>query len=201
MAEMTNIPEPSGMKPEAETPASESKAPVNERTTKKEERPVSGNGKNAARSNEKRPTPKRNNLSPKLPPNRPGQGNETNLNHIFRTLLLWAVMFVGVAGLFFLFKGNGEPNEVEVTNTYYQRLLADGKFKSAKIEQYGLNQFRFHGALNRKEDALETITPNKTMPGDHIVVNLIPETINDQYKIWNEKGLTITKEDSTSSWM
>ena len=55
MAEMTNIPEPSGMKPEAETPASEPKAPVNERTTKKEDRPVSPNGKNAARPNEKRP--------------------------------------------------------------------------------------------------------------------------------------------------
>ena len=198
MAEMTNIPEPSGMKPETESPANEAKAPVNERTTKKDERPVSRNGKNASQPNEKRPAPKRNNFNPKLPPNR--NGNETNLNHIFRTLLLWAVMFVGVAGLFFLFKGNGEPAEIEVTNTYYQHLLADGKFSAAKIEQYGLNQYRFHGTLNSKE-TLETIIPGKVQSGDHIVVNLIPETINDQYKIWNEKGVKLTKEDSTSSWM
>ncbi len=198
MAEMTNIPEPSGMKPETESPANEAKAPVNERTTKKDERPVSRNGKNASQPNEKRPAPKRNNFNPKLPPNR--NGNETNLNHIFRTLLLWAVMFVGVAGLFFLFKGNGEPAEIEVTNTYYQHLLADGKFAAGKIEQYGLNQYRFHGTLNSKE-TLETIVAGKVQNGDHIVVNLIPETINDQYKIWNEKGVKLTKEDSTSSWM
>ena len=175
MAEMTNIPEPSGMKPEAETPASEPKTPVSERTTKKEERPVSRNGKNTSRSGEKRPTQNRN-MGPKLPGNRQGPGNETNLNHIFRTLLLWAVMFVGVAGLFFLFKGNGEPAEIEVTNTYYQHLLADGKFKSGKIEQYGLNQYRFHGALNNKE-TLETTTPGKVSSGDHVVVNLIPNLV------------------------
>ncbi|MFI5263835.1 MAG: ATP-dependent zinc metalloprotease FtsH [Candidatus Kapaibacterium sp.] len=123
------------------------------------------------------------------------------MNHIFRTLLLWAVMFVGVAGLFFLFKGNGEPAEVEVTNTYYQQLLADGKFKAGKVEQYGLNQFRFHGEL-KGEEPLTTTSPTKgPINGKNIITNLIPETINDQYKIWNEKGLTITKEDSTSSWM
>ena len=133
---MTNAPEPSGIKPETETPASEPKAPVNERTSKKEQRPASR--KNASRPNQNRPAPNRNNLQG----NRPG--NETNLNHIFRTLLLWAVMFIGVAGLFFLFRGNGEPQEVEVTNTYYQQLLADGKFKAGKVEQYGLNQYRFH---------------------------------------------------------
>jgi cell division protease FtsH len=195
MPEMTNIPEGSGMKPEAETPANEPKVPVTERTTKKEQRPVSRNGKNASRPNGKRPSPNRNNMPGK------GPGNETNLNHIFRTLLLWAVMFVGVAGLFFLFRGNGEPAEVEVTNTYYQQLLADGKFKTGKIEQYGLNMYRFHGELKSKETLL-TASPNKApVSGDHIVTNLIPETLNDQYKIWNEQKLTITKEDSTSSWM
>ncbi|MDP4229893.1 MAG: ATP-dependent zinc metalloprotease FtsH [Bacteroidota bacterium] len=195
---MTNIPEPSGMKPETETPA-ESKTPVNERTTKKEQRPVSSNGKNASRSGEKRPAPKRNNMSPKLPPNR--QGNETNLSHIFRTLLLWAVMFVGVAGLFFLFKGNGEPAEVEVTNTRYQQLLADGKFQNGKIEQYGLNQYRFHGTFKHQETIENPVAGKAPVTTEHIVTNLIPETLNDQYKIWNEKGLTISKEDSTSTWM
>jgi cell division protease FtsH len=187
MAEMTN-------KPETETPKGEPKTPVNERTTKKEQRPTSKNGNNASRPNQNRPSQNRNNMSG----NRPG--NETNLNNIFRTLLLWAVMFVGVAGLFFLFRGSGEPQEVEVTNTFYQKLLADGKFKTGKVEQYGLNQYRFHGTLNTKE-SLETTLPGKFSQGDHIVVNLIPETLNDQYKLWNEKGIQLTKEDSSTSWM
>src|SRR5258708_21349690 len=151
MAEMTNIPDGSGMKPDAETPPSEPKAPVSERTTKKEQRPVAKNGKNASSPNGKRPGPNRN--IPRIPQNRPGSsgGNDTNLTHIFRTLLLWAIMFIGVAGLFFLFKGNGEATETEVSNTYYQQLLADSKFQSGKIEQYGLNQYRFHGTFKQSQ--------------------------------------------------
>ncbi|MEI8134706.1 MAG: ATP-dependent zinc metalloprotease FtsH [bacterium] len=195
---MNNRPDSSGRSTDSETPTSEQQ-PVNGRASTSEKRPVS-NGKNASRPNGKRPTPNRNNFNSKMPGNKPG--NETNLNHMFRTLLLWAVMFVGVAGLIFLFKGGGEPAEQEVTNTKYQALLADGKFKEGKIEQYGLNQYRFHGTFKQTE-TIENL-PNRTpvtVSTQHIVTNLIPETINDQYKIWNEQKITITKEDSSTSWL
>src|SRR5438874_8804639 len=139
-----------------------------ERSSKKDRRPVSRNGRP---SGGRRPLPNRN---PKLPP-----GNETNLNHIFRTLLLWAVMFAGVAGLFFLFNRGGEPAEVEVSNTRYQQLLADGKFASGKIEQYGLNQYRFHGVFKQTEYIENPVADKKPIPTMHIVTNLIPETLND----------------------
>src|ERR1019366_8527316 len=42
-------------------------------------------------------------------------------------------------------------------------------------------------------------TEGKSEKAHDIVVNLIPETLNDQNKLWTEKGLTITKIDNANS--
>ena len=163
--------------------------------SKKEKRPVSKGGGN--RPSDDKP---RNPFSPKFNGGK-GPGGENNMNQIFKTVLLWVMMIVGVYALISLFNPKGDPAEVEVSTTYYQKLLADGKIKLGEVEQYGQNLYRFHGTLNQKE-TLEPMLKNVApIQSERIVTNLIPETLSEQNKIWTEKGLTITKKDATSSWM
>jgi cell division protease FtsH len=113
---------------------------------------------------------------------------------------LWAIMITGAAMIMWLVRGTADMDEVEITNTYYQKLLDDGKFASGMIEQYNTNSYRFHGEFKQ----METIPGKAGGEAVHtkkVVVNLIPGTIADQYKIWNEKGLVIKKVDSMNSWL
>ncbi|MBS1902180.1 MAG: ATP-dependent zinc metalloprotease FtsH [Bacteroidetes bacterium] len=96
-------------------------------------------------------------------------------------------------------RGGSDPDEVEVSNTYYQKLLADGKFESGTIEQYDQNAFRFHGVFKQTESIPGK--DNTVLHTKKIVTNLIPETIAEQNKVWIDKGLVIRKVDSKGTWV
>ncbi|HET6401076.1 MAG TPA: ATP-dependent zinc metalloprotease FtsH [Candidatus Kapabacteria bacterium] len=113
-----------------------------------------------------------------------------------RTVLLWVVLLLGVVFLVVIFNRSNTPAEVEVSVTEYQTLLNDGDFISGRLEQYGQNEYRFHGKL-RSEMQVKTVD-DKTVNAHDIVVNMVPETLNDQYKLWQTKGVTITKTDSAN---
>jgi cell division protease FtsH len=147
------------------------------------------------KANGQKPAPKRFSGPPQKRPT--SQGEEMDFGHIMRTVLLWAVLLLGVIFLVVIFNRNNNPAEVEVTVTEYQQLLNAGDLTAGKLEQYGLNEYRFHGKL-RGDMQVMTIE-NKTEKAHDILVNLIPETLNDQYKLWQDKGLTITKTDSSNS--
>lgn len=136
-----------------------------------------------------------------FPPKLKGQGpgGENNMNQIFKTVLLWLLMIVGVYALIRMFNPGGDPTAVEVSTTYYQDLLNNNKIASGEVEQYGLNMYRFHGTLHQKEN-LKPLKGDKVVMSDKFVTNLIPETLSDQNKAWTEKGIQITKQDSDSSW-
>ncbi|HEY6171040.1 MAG TPA: ATP-dependent zinc metalloprotease FtsH [Candidatus Kapabacteria bacterium] len=121
------------------------------------------------------------------------------MNQIFKTVLLWLLMIVGVYALIRMFNPGSDPSAVEVSTTYYQELLNSNKIESGEVEQYGLNMYRFHGTLNQKEN-LKPLKGEKSVMSDKFVTNLIPETLSDQNKAWTEKGIQITKQDSDSSW-
>jgi cell division protease FtsH len=156
----------------------------------KEVRPSSKGGGNSS-GDKKGPFP------PKLKGQ--GPGGENNMNQIFKTVLLWLLMIVGVYALIRMFNPGSDPTAVEVSTTYYQELLNSNKIASGEVEQYGLNMYRFHGTLNQKEN-LKPLKGDKAVMSDKFVTNLIPETLSDQNKAWTEKGIQITKQDSDTSW-
>jgi len=125
-----------------------------------------------------------------------GPREEMDFGHIMRTVLLWVVLLLGVVFLVVIFNRSNTPAEVEVSVTEYQTLLNDGDFISGRLEQYGQNEYRFHGKL-RSEMQVKTVD-DKTVNAHDIVVNMVPETLNDQYKLWQTKGVTITKTDSAN---
>ncbi len=160
--------------------------------SRKEVRP-----KSSGNSSKQTPPERKPGLNPKRGTS--GPNGENNMNQIIKTVMLWLLMIVGVYALIRIFNPSGDPQEVEVSTTYYQQLLSDGKIKAGEVEQYGVNMFRFHGILYQKE-TLPTMSGKQTIQADRIVTNLIPETIGEQYKVWNEKGLQITKKDSMGTW-
>ncbi|HYM20676.1 MAG TPA: ATP-dependent zinc metalloprotease FtsH [Candidatus Kapabacteria bacterium] len=133
-------------------------------------------------------------------PNKQG-GDMNNRQHMIRTVLLWVVMIAGASLVMYIARGTGDADEVEVSNTYYQQLLADGKFASATIEQYDQNAYRFHGVFKQQETVIKDNSTTPTAHTKKIVTNLIPETLADQYKLWNEKGIQIRKVDNKGTWM
>ena len=124
-----------------------------------------------------------------------GPKDEMDFGHIMRTVLLWAAMLLGVVFLVVIFNRNNNPGEIEVSTTEYQRLLDQGLIAAGKVEQYGLNQNRFHGTLK----GVSRVQSIENGPKDtkRIITNLIPETLNDQYKEWRDKGVNVTKTDNS----
>jgi len=186
---------PTNGQQEGQTPSSvgENAQPVAEKNgSEKKRRPVSVAPDKA---NGQKPAPKRFSGPPSKRPS--PQGEEMDFGHIMRTVLLWAVLLLGVIFLVVIFNRNNNPAEVEVSVTEYQQLLNAGDLTAGKLEQYGINQYRFHGKL-RGDLPVKTLE-NKTEAAHDIVVNLIPETLNDQNKLWQEKNLTITKIDNSNS--
>ncbi len=118
-----------------------------------------------------------------------------DFGHIMRTVLLWAAMLLGVVILVVIFNRSSNPPEIEVSTTEYQRLLDEGDFTVGKVEQYGLTQYRFHGQFSK--DVKVNTVDNTSRMARNIITNLIPETLSDQSKTWREKGVNITKTDST----
>ena len=122
---------------------------------------------------------------------------EMDFGHIMRTVLLWVVLLLGVVFLVVIFNRSNNPAEVEVSVTEYQTLLNDGDFTAGTLEQYGTNEYRFHGTLKGTMQ-VQTVD-NKTVSAGKVVVNMVPETLADQYKTWQAKSVTITKTDSQSN--
>ncbi len=131
------------------------------------------------------------------PQGQPPRREEMDFSHIMRTVLLWAVLLLGVVFLVVIFNRNNNAPEVEVSTTEYQNLLNAGDFVAGRVEQYGQNQYRFHGKLKTDMQVM-TLEGKKT--AHDIVTNLVPETLADQYKQWQEKGVQITKTDNSGGW-
>ncbi len=132
-------------------------------------------------------------------PNRPPQREEMDFGHIMRTVLLWAVLLLGVVFLVVIFNRSNNAGEVVVSVTEYQMLLNDSAFSSGTLEQYGQSEYRFHGKL--RSDMQVKSVDGKTETAHDIVVNMVPETLSDQYKLWQQKGVTITKTDNSNTMM
>jgi cell division protease FtsH len=163
--------------------------------SKKETRP---------RSNGQRPDPNKRKMNTPGRMTRPGQkrprreGDEMNLGHIMRTVMLWVAMLVGVFVIVIIFNKRNETPEPEISMSEYEGLLNQGQIRSGTIEQYGMNFYRFHGMLVRK-DTLRTVSSG-VVQADRFVTNIIAETIVEQSKAWHDKNVLIKKEDATSGW-
>jgi cell division protease FtsH len=195
MADSTNFTEP-GRNTDGEKALKDERSGRTSSEERQTNQPKNENSTMGDRNPKPRPQsqrPRSTTGGPKKPVRR--EGEEMNFGHIMRTAMLWVAMLIGVFVIVMIFNKRNEIPEAEISMTTYQQLLADGKIKSGKVEQYGSNQYRFHGVLNSKE-VLEQID-NTRKGAEHFVANLIGETLADQSKLWKEKNVNIEKYDAT----
>ncbi len=195
MADSTNFTEP-GRNTDGEKALKDERSGRTSSEERQSNQPKTENSTMGDRNPKPRPQsqrPRSTTGGPKKPVRR--EGEEMNFGHIMRTAMLWVAMLIGVFVIVMIFNKRNEIPEAEISMTTYQQLLADGKIKSGKVEQYGSNQYRFHGVLNSKE-VLEQID-NTRKGAEHFVANLIGETLADQSKLWKEKNVNIEKYDAT----
>ena len=214
--EVSNGQQPNGQPSQSATPKQPSSQPTSQPSSESSSQPA-GEEPKAQSAERPRQAQKRANGAKRRPvslPKDPGANGqrrgrprsggpprreEMDFGHIMRTVLLWAVLLLGVVFLVVIFNRNNNPAEVEVSVTEYQQLLNNGDFTAGRVEQYGLTQYRFHGKL--RGDIRVHSVDGKDETAHDIVVNLLPETLNDQSKIWEQKGVTITKTDNSSGIM
>ncbi|MEK6755141.1 MAG: ATP-dependent zinc metalloprotease FtsH [Bacteroidota bacterium] len=112
----------------------------------------------------------------------------------------WLGILLAVYLIMLAFKSS-EETEYEISFSYYQTLLNDGKIAEALIKKSDFNNYDFHGKLT---GPMDIVTANsKKQPGaTRIVLTLPYSNINEEViSLWNTKGLkfNVVKEDST--WM
>ncbi len=128
----------------------------------------------------------------------PGGGSQKpdgdfDWSKIIRTVLSWGAVIVAAVIIMQVTKDPGS-NSTEVSFNIYEDLLNADKIESAKVVKTDINDYVFEGTLNEKEflDGIKT---------DKISVVLVETMIQDQAKIWTEKGIKFQIVKESNEWM
>jgi len=126
--------------------------------------------------------------------------DEFNWNKVGRMIAGWLGILLAVYLIMLAFKSS-EETEYEISFTFYQTLLNDGKIAEALIKKSDFNNYDFHGKLTGPMDIV-TANGKKQAGATRVVLTLPYSNINEEViGLWNNKGLkfNVVKEDST--WM
>ncbi|RMD50331.1 MAG: ATP-dependent zinc metalloprotease FtsH [Ignavibacteria bacterium] len=83
---------------------------------------------------------------------------------------------------------------MEITYDMYEQLIGADKFAEARIIKSDVNDYLFEGKLKEKEFI------NNVMV-DKVSVTLVEPIIQEQVKLWNEKGIKYTFVKDSNEWM
>jgi cell division protease FtsH len=126
------------------------------------------------------------------------KGNENfDWSKILRLVFGWGGVIVAAIIMMQMFRSN-ELSEVEISYNEYQRLLSEGKIKSAVISKSDINNYYFHGQL--KEEETLRVTKDRTIKSDKFMVFLPEAGSIENINLWKEKGIDFTFEVKDSSW-
>ena len=141
--------------------------------------------------NEKRPfMPKMK--RPKLP-NR--NDDEFNWGKVFRVVLTWSAVIMGVFVVMTIFK-SAEATEYDVSFTQYQEFLKSNQIAKATIKKSNLNDFDFHGVMREPQEI--TLPGGKHVRVEKFTLTLPYTEINDAVITqWTEHNVSfnISKDD------
>ncbi len=125
--------------------------------------------------------------------NAPKQNSDFDWSKIIRTVFSWGAVIIAAVILMQFWKGD-TAGALEVSFNEYSRLLNAGEIQSAKVIKTDINDYKFEGTLKRKQML-------HNVPVDKITVTLIGPIIQDQVKLWEEKGVKYTFVKESNEWM
>ncbi len=125
-----------------------------------------------------------------------GGGDKEPQNKIFRNLLIWMAIFLGVVTIYMFFHSSQKP-EWPVSYTQYQEFLESDLIKEATITKGQFNEYKFHGTLKKY---VTVKTEGKSRDIKHFVTRLGVLDSKTE-KVWEEKGIEWTYEKDESEWL
>lgn len=112
---------------------------------------------------------------------------------IIRTVLSWGAVIVAAVIIMQVMKDPG-ANATEVPFNIYENLLNSDKIESARVIKTDVNDYVFEGKLKEKEFY-------NSIRIDKFSVVLVESMIQDQSKIWTEKGIEFQIVKESNEWL
>ncbi|MBD3409967.1 MAG: cell division protein FtsH, partial [Ignavibacteriales bacterium] len=136
--------------------------------------------------------------------NRPPQGSPPNKpddnfdwGKIIRMVMVWGFIIVAAVVVMQLFKGD-TGRAVEIKYKQYERLLNEDKIETATITKSEFNDYYFKGELGSPTD-LAVDGKGKTVT--EFVVYIPEPMIEEQEKLWAEKGIDYSFDKESGEWV
>ncbi|MBI5808842.1 MAG: ATP-dependent metallopeptidase FtsH/Yme1/Tma family protein [Ignavibacteriales bacterium] len=116
---------------------------------------------------------------------------------IIKTVFSWGAVIIAAVIVMQLMR-SGVSSTVDITYNQYQQFLKDDKIKDMKIIKSDVNDYRLEGSLKEKEK----INVNNTFVDlKNFSVIIVESDIQEQKKIWEEKGIKFTYVKESNEWV
>ncbi|MCF6268712.1 MAG: ATP-dependent zinc metalloprotease FtsH [Melioribacteraceae bacterium] len=149
---------------------------------------MSDNKNEKNEKNEKKGNPKK---KPFLNPKK--QDGDFDWSKVIKSVLSWgAVVIAAVIVMQFMQEGN--KTNMEITYDQYEVFINSDKISEAKVLKDEANNYIFEGTFKKKE-----FINNQNI--EKFRVTLVEPIIQDQVKVWKEKGIKFTFVKESNEWM
>jgi cell division protease FtsH len=140
----------------------------------------------------KKPSPKKN-----APPDPKMPNGDFDWGKVLKTVFSWGAIIIA-AVIFMQLMNNGAANVTEVPYGVYETFLDSGKIASGRLIKSDVNDYTFEGTLKKEEKIhLNGVFINVKK----FSVTLIEPVIQQQEKLWQEKGVNFTFEKDSNEWV
>ncbi len=123
----------------------------------------------------------------------PKPDGEFDWSKVIKSVLSWGVVVIA-AVIVMQFMNDGTSGLMELTYDQYEQLLSSDKIADAKVIKDESNNYIFEGTLKKKEFIKEQ-NINK------FKVTLVEPVIQDQVKVWKDKGVKFTFVKESNEWV
>lgn len=112
---------------------------------------------------------------------------------VIKTVFSWGAVLIA-AVIIMQFWKTDTTGAMEITYDMYVQLINSGKIVEARVIKSDINDYIFEGKLEKKEFI------NNVMV-EKVSVTLVEPIIQQQVKLWNEKGIKYTFVKESNEWM
>jgi len=140
---------------------------------------------------QKEKKPEKNKLGFKSGPQKPD--GEFDWSKIIKSVLSWGAVIIAAVIVMQVMREDSS-GLMEVTYDVYEQLLESDKISEAKILKIDINDYILEGTLVKKEFINNTNI-------EKFKVTLVEPVIQDQVKVWREKGIKFTFVKESNEWL
>ncbi|MCK5086478.1 MAG: cell division protein FtsH, partial [Melioribacteraceae bacterium] len=140
---------------------------------------------------QKEKKPEKNKLGFKGGPQKPD--GEFDWSKIIKSVLSWGAVIIAAVIVMQVMREDSS-GLMEVTYDVYEQLLESDKISEAKILKIDINDYILEGTLVKKEFINNTNI-------EKFKVTLVEPVIQEQVKVWREKGIKFTFVKESNEWL